>query len=297
MPLSPRAEVEPLDVELLRNWPLPVDPNGDKHSRGTVLVVAGSASTPGAAILAGMAALRMGAGRLQIATEASIATSVGIAVPESKVIPLAEPRDRTTEQPREIHDALAQADCILIGPGLRSDSDTEALVVAAFQAVSDTAVLVLDACAIASVRDIEPAVRDRLTGRLVLTPNRQELDDLLDGRRDHTETSDDLPTVARAMQAAREFDAVVASFGVVCTSTGRCWQAAAGHPALGTSGSGDVRAGLVAGVAARSGDPAQAGCWGTLMHSLAGQHLGNRHGQLGFLAREIIDAVVSVVPS
>ena len=63
------------------------------------------------------------------------------------------------------------------------------------------------------------------------------------------------------------------------------------------SGPGDVRAGLGAGTAERSGDAAQAACWGTLVHALAGQRLGERHGQLGFLAREIIGEIAFVISS
>ena len=294
---SPRAEVEPLDLELLRNWPLPVDPDGDKYSRGIVLVVGGSVSTPGAVILASMAALRMGAGKLQIATEPSIAGAVAIAVPESKVFALDDAPDKPSGQDSEIRNAMAQADCVLIGPGMERADATTGLVVNALESVADSAVLVLDAAAIPSLRTIEPTLRKRVTGRLVLTPNRQELEDLLQDRADTDETGDDHTTAAQAMRAAGEFDAVVASFGSVCAHTGRSWQMCAGHPALGTSGSGDVRAGLVAGTAARSGDAAQAACWGTLVHALAGQRLGQRHGQLGFLARELIGEIGSVVPS
>src|SRR4051794_41763115 len=70
---SPRADpetIEPsaLDADALRRWPMPDLATADKYSRGTVLVIGGSPSTPGAVVLAGIAALGMGAGRLQIAT-------------------------------------------------------------------------------------------------------------------------------------------------------------------------------------------------------------------------------------
>jgi ADP-dependent NAD(P)H-hydrate dehydratase len=81
----------------------------------------------------------------------------------------------------------------------------------------------------------------------------------------------------------------------VAAHDGRRWRSGAGHPGLGTSGSGDVLAGLVAGVAARTGDAAQAACWGTLAHQLSGQRLGEQCSPLGFLARELIDAVVPAI--
>jgi ADP-dependent NAD(P)H-hydrate dehydratase len=63
-----------IDEALLRTWPLPLpDASGDKEERGRALVVAGSKELAGAAILAGLAALRAGAGKLVIASGASVA--------------------------------------------------------------------------------------------------------------------------------------------------------------------------------------------------------------------------------
>jgi ADP-dependent NAD(P)H-hydrate dehydratase len=64
----------------LREWPLP-KAGGSKHDRGHVLVVGGSPSTPGAAMLAGVSALRVGAGVLALAVARSVAGSVAVALP------------------------------------------------------------------------------------------------------------------------------------------------------------------------------------------------------------------------
>src|SRR3954471_4147761 len=111
---------------LLRDWPLPQpSDDADKEGRGRVLVVAGAPDLPGTAILAATAALRAGAGKLRIATVASIAPHVGIAVPEARVVALAE-----TECGAIAPDAAARLadlanDCqaALLGPGL-ADTDT-----------------------------------------------------------------------------------------------------------------------------------------------------------------------------
>src|SRR6188768_3813059 len=93
MPLSPRDEFGPvgavvrLDADLLCAWPLSDHDEGDKYSRGTVLIIGGSVMTPGAVLLAGRAALRMGAGRLQIATVGEVAIPVAVALPEAMVLP------------------------------------------------------------------------------------------------------------------------------------------------------------------------------------------------------------------
>jgi NAD(P)H-hydrate repair Nnr-like enzyme with NAD(P)H-hydrate dehydratase domain len=58
---------------------------------------------------------------------------------------------------------------------------------------------------------------------------------------------------------------------------------------LATGGSGDVHAGVVAGILARGAEPAQAACWGGHVHSMSGQRLATRYGRYGFLARELAD--------
>src|SRR5947209_1702233 len=90
--MSPPASADiPVTPAVLRQWPLPAPSEGDdKGQRGTVLIVGGSARTPGAVILAGIAALRVGAGEVRIATTASTAAAVGAAVPEALVAPLPE---------------------------------------------------------------------------------------------------------------------------------------------------------------------------------------------------------------
>lgn len=97
MPIAfhPDAGPPPADMptlitpDLLRRWPLPLpDDDADKQSRGRVLVVGGSPEMPGAVILAATAALRAGAGKLQIATCRDIAHLVAVEIPEARVFAL-----------------------------------------------------------------------------------------------------------------------------------------------------------------------------------------------------------------
>ncbi len=90
---SARAEVAEriLDEDALRRWPLPKpDDKCDKGARGKVVIVAGSREMPGAAVLAATAALRAGASKLIVVTAASIAGLVAAAVPEARVLAMAE---------------------------------------------------------------------------------------------------------------------------------------------------------------------------------------------------------------
>jgi ADP-dependent NAD(P)H-hydrate dehydratase len=73
------------------------------------------------------------------------------------------------------------------------------------------------------------------------------------------------------------------------------WQDGSGNPGLGTSGSGDVLAGAIGGLAARGASPDQAAVWGVHLHAEAGERLAARIGAVGYLARELLDELPQVL--
>jgi NAD(P)H-hydrate repair Nnr-like enzyme with NAD(P)H-hydrate dehydratase domain len=81
------SRVEAVTPALLRAWGLP-DPGESKKARGDVIVVGGSRRSPGAALLAGEAALRVGAGRVALAVPRSLDRHLGVALPEAGVFAL-----------------------------------------------------------------------------------------------------------------------------------------------------------------------------------------------------------------
>jgi ADP-dependent NAD(P)H-hydrate dehydratase len=280
-----------IEPELLRSWPIPLDADDDKNGRGTVLVIGGSARTPGAVELAGVAALRSGAGKLQLATVTSVAAALSIAVPEALVESLPESADGAIEADQDLgrlEDRVRQADAILFGPGLEDLERSARLLRWVVERVGD-AVLVIDALGLACFAALSANQRAGRCNRVVLTPNRVEAVHLVP---ELTESSADHE---RAVAVARAFGAVTTTHGHIASPDGRCWHDEAGDVGLATSGSGDVLAGLVAGVAARCGDPAQAACWGTHLHAAAGRRLGEHLAPVGYLAREIADAVPYVL--
>ncbi len=123
----------------------------------------------------------------------------------------------------------------------------------------------------------------RCRGRVILTPNRSEAEDLA------CSSALDVPDLEVAHDLAERFGAVAAVHGAIAAADDRSWVERHGSVGLATSGSGDVLAGLVAGAAARGHDPAQAACWGCHVHATAGDRLADRLGWVGSLARELID--------
>lgn len=268
----------------MRDWPLPLPGDGGtKRARGTVLVVGGSRRTPGAVLLAGTAALRAGAGTLQMAGPESVATALAIHVPESLVLALPESSagDVSARALDVLGALLDDATTVLIGPGLHDGRESGPLVAGVLRHVGPQTTVVLDAYAL---RDLTPESAAWVSGRLVLTPNPGEAARLLDREPDEL---GELPEAAAT--TAERFHAVVALQGHVAEPGGGQWVNQSGHVGLGTSGSGDVLAGLVAGLLARGAAPAQAACWGSHLHSTAGERLAARIGRLGFLARELLD--------
>jgi hypothetical protein len=121
-----------ITAEQLRRTPLPIpDSNGDKNQRGRVLVVAGSTAVPGGALLAGTAALRAGAGKIQIATCARIAVQLGLALPEALVVGLPETPDGdiAAEAAGLLSERVKHSDAVLIGPGMCNPATTAEIVV------------------------------------------------------------------------------------------------------------------------------------------------------------------------
>jgi ADP-dependent NAD(P)H-hydrate dehydratase len=279
----------------LRRLPLPaLDDSADKEARGRVLIVGGSARNPGGLLLAAEAALRAGAGKMQLATADSIATAVGVAVPEAGVFafPASGSDGVDPGAAKGIAERADAADALLIGPGLLDEDAAGRLAGGVLKRIEKPAV-VLDAGGLAALRR-DPRALAHLDGRAVLTPHAGEMAQLLGMERDAVEAD----PVAAARRAAKAFGATVALKGaetVIAAPDGTLLRYTRGGVGLGTSGSGDVLAGIVAGLLARGADPPRAAAWGVFLHGEAGNALARRHGAVGFLARELAAEVPRVL--
>ena len=278
--LPPTIEI---DAHLLREWPLP-EPGAAvaKEERGSLLVIAGSRETPGAASLAGVAALRAGAGKLTVATVAPMAAGFALAHPEARVIALPENEagGLAPEGLTKIELLLNQVDAVLIGPGLVDSTATRAFTRRIVKRTTRAAI-VLDALAMDLIIDVR-----RFERPLLLTPHVAEMARLLGLAPEQIGADPE----RYAREAALRWNAVVALKGAstfVATPDGGCWCHASTHVGLATSGSGDALAGIVAGLVTRGATLVQAAAWGVALHSRAGRALAERIGPIGYLASEL----------
>jgi NAD(P)H-hydrate epimerase len=269
------------------------DPRGHKGTFGTLLAVCGSLDYAGAALLAGSAALRAGAGLVVLCVPASLQPIVAGRVPELITLGLPErapfevdPERAATVIAERAHTAL------LAGPGLRAAPETDALV--ARVAGEDrepgrggaTTGMVLDAEALNALSRSAKWWKE-LRGSCVLTPHPGEF-----ARLDGTPVgAEDADRAARAVQAAKRWRQVVVLKGartVIAAPDGRHAVAEFENPALATGGTGDVLAGVIGSLLAQGLEPWAAACAGVYLHGAAAGNVRERVGDAGLLASDLL---------
>lgn len=296
MKRSSRNSAVAVTRALLKKWPLPKpDAGGDKNARGSILIVGGTEGMPGAVILAANAALRAGAGRLQIAAPKCVAPWIAVSVPESYVLSLAEEKRGVPSRAStgKLRLAAEKSDAILIGPGMSGDRAIARFVHALAPRVKK-ATIVLDAEALHAADGLNLKLDRKL--EVILTPHAGEMSEIL---------GVSAAAIARdpargALDYAKKFGFVVALKGdvtFIAAPDGRCFRNEAGNVGLATSGSGDTLSGVIAGLAARGADAVQAAVWGVHLHARAGDLLSKRTGPLGYLPRELTAEIPHLMAS
>ena len=279
-----------LDRAALKAHPLPPVVDGDKETKGRILIVAGSRQVPGAALLAATAAMRAGGGKLSIATVEGIAVQVGVAMPEAMVVGLPEDDDGGFSRAavKALAEQAGKVDAIVAGPGMAEGDACERIAEAL---LAGKARIALDAALLHALQPLS----DERASTPVLLPHSGELASLLDCHEEKVERD----PVGCGRRAAELYRSVVLVKGVtshVVTPRGDVWTYDGGAPGLGVSGSGDVLAGIVGGLLARGAEPLNALLWAVWLHGEAGAALAKKVGPIGFLAREIADELPALLP-
>ncbi len=279
VPDEPR-EVE-LDDDVLAARPLPRHEDASsKRDRGTVLVVGGSSETPGSVILAGTAALRAGAGRLQICTSPTTAAAIGVAVPEARVIPWPATVDDPAEE--DLAATISRADAVLVGTGMLDTDRAHHLLRLVAASLGREASLLVDSASLRWCGD--GTLLRRVADRTALMPNADEAATMLGREPTWVEEAPGealgrLVGTHRAAVALRGPTSYISDPDDPATR----WIERGGSTALATSGSGDVLAGMVAGLLARGADPSTALLWSVHLHARAAEG-----ADLGLLARDLL---------
>jgi ADP-dependent NAD(P)H-hydrate dehydratase len=252
--------------DLLAQHALP-DATGGKDERGTLVVVGGPATCPGAALLAGTAALRSGAGRVQLVVDPAVSAALGVAIPEALVTGW----DQTGRVPDAVAGRLESADAVVIGPG---QDRMDPAVVHAIVELAGAAPVVLDAGALPACRTLPD---DTV---LVVAPNTVEAEELVG--------PGDAGTLATTLSEKLLRPVAVRGAVTVVADGDERWAFDDAPPGLGTPGSGDVLIGVLGRLLAGGMDPVGALGWAVELHAVAAALLA-QSTPVGYLAREIAD--------
>lgn len=281
-----------ITFDLLKAHPLPqYSAEADKTTRGRLLVIAGSRRIPGAAILTARAALRSGCGGVRLAAPESIATAIGIAIPELMVIPLPELASGTIASGSRdlILEQAQHCSAAVLGPGLGSDFDTDNLLRSL--AAEFSLPTVLDASALRALGKIAGA----FTLPRILTPHSAEMSALTGYSVEEVEARRE----EIALQAAGQTGATIALKGretLVADNGQSLFKNTAGTRGLGTAGSGDVLAGIIGGLLAQMPEETlRAAMWGVHLHALAGEACEKELGDDGMTASDLVTRIPGVL--
>lgn len=282
------SEVQPLDSNWLRDNPLPQPGrDADKNARGRVFVIGGCRTVPGGLLLTAEAALRAGAGKVQATAVASTALALGIAMPEIGVFSVDEDaRGEIATLGEEVEHQVAQSDAVIAGPAMRCGEAAGHMVDRLLAGSCDEVALVLDAAVLMTLLPRSGVVAQRRSPAL-LTPHIGEMAAMLEWEPERIERD----RYAAVRHAAELFGAVVVlkgSTSLIADRDGALFAYAGGGTGLATGGSGDVLAGIAAGLAARGAAPLDAALWAVWLHGEAGRRCAEQIGPIGYLARELL---------
>jgi len=279
LPHAPRL-VDPADVTAA--WP-PLAPDQHKGDAGRLLVVAGSPGMAGAAALACRAALRSGAGYVTLVAPASVVATVQGWVPEIVGLPTGEADDRATS----LEDAMARASTVLVGPGLPPQRAAEWLDLLLPRL---TQPLLVDAGGLAALA-ARPALWERRAPVPVcVTPHPGEFAALVNGS--IGEVQRDRLAAARGLATERDVYCVLkGALSVIAEPDGALWINPTGHAGMASAGSGDVLAGLAAGLLAQGRAPGLAIRAAAFWHGAAAQAWRSGVAARCLIASDLIEAL------
>lgn len=281
----PRQLVEPLPGKLNAPFALPAAAqDAHKGTMGSVMILAGSRSMSGAAILAARAACRSGVGLVYVATGESQRDIVAAAVPEAIVVPLAE--EDGAVGPEGLAAMAAQFPrirALAMGPGLGRAERTLALVDRVLGTFKGPVVLDADAL---------PRQGEALAARqesLVLTPHAGEMGRMFGVSAEEAQTRR-IELATRAANAYRAVTIFKGARSLIANPDGTYHLNASGNALLATAGSGDVLTGLITGLIGRGMGPWEAACTGVYVHGAAAE-IAAESGMVSLMAGDIAERI------
>jgi NAD(P)H-hydrate epimerase len=278
-----RLKLSWLEPGEFRDLPLQRRADSNKGTYGHALIVAGSRGKAGAAALAGLGALRIGAGLVTVATPSDALPTVASFLPELMTAPLEQTDAGTVSlhnfDYNRFADLAKEKSVVAMGPGLTMQAETQQFVRSVLK--DCTAPIVLDADGLnALAASPEPILHRKSPGRLL-------------GCSIAEVQADRLAAAQRAVEKYGAYVVLKGSHTIVAAPNGRFFINSTGNPGMATAGTGDLLPGILAGLTAQFGikDWARAIGLGVYLHGLAGDFAAQRFGEAPMTASDLLHAI------
>ncbi|MBI3195743.1 MAG: NAD(P)H-hydrate dehydratase [Ignavibacteriae bacterium] len=266
---------------------LPVRPyNAHKHSVGKIFVLAGSVGLTGAAAMVSESAMKAGAGAVVLGTPKSVYSILAKKLTEV----MTEPLDATDEGSLSqtsllaIEKHLQWSDVFVLGPGLSRNKETQRLI--QHLVSTSTKPMLIDADGLNAIAENPSCLKKRKAKEVILTPHMGELSRIINLSSEEIEKN----RVEIAKRVAKEFKITVVLKGaptVTATTDGTVFINSTGNPGMATAGSGDVLAGVIAGLWGEGMNVDDAAWSGVFLHGKAGDLAKEKFGERSLLATDI----------
>jgi ADP-dependent NAD(P)H-hydrate dehydratase / NAD(P)H-hydrate epimerase len=288
-----RISLKLLDAAVVRASLPDRKPAAHKGSFGHAGIIAGSTGKTGAAAMAALGALRSGAGLVTVAVPAGLNAVLEAKLLEAMTFPVADtPSHGFAKAAWESLIEFASAKtAVAIGPGIGREPETVGLVHDLVTEIKQP--LVIDADGINALASYTHILR-RAQAPVILTPHPGEMARLL-GTSAADVQKDRLGVAGRF---AREFNVHVVLKGagtIVAGPDGSLAVNPTGNPGMATGGTGDVLTGMIVGFLAQNVAPLEAASLATFLHGMAGDIAAARRGDIGMIARDLIDAIPEAI--
>lgn len=268
----------------------PRRPDGNKGTFGKVLVIAGNKRMYGACQFAALGAYRMGAGLVRVLTAPENRNLLMQSVPEAIVDICGEEFSETL-----FAEALAQADCVVIGPGLGTDGRACRILEYVWEHARVPLVVDADGLNILAARpDLLEERRPEGERPVYFTPHMGEFSRL--AKKSIKCCKEEI--LSSVVSYAREHGVILVckdARTVAADQTGAVYINTSGDSGMATGGSGDVLAGILAGLLAQGMDGLEAAALAVYVHGLAGNRASAMQSTYAVMAGDILKALPTVL--
>jgi ADP-dependent NAD(P)H-hydrate dehydratase / NAD(P)H-hydrate epimerase len=289
-----RLKLSWLEPGEFRGLPLQRKADSNKGTYGHALIVAGSRGKAGSAALAGIGALRAGAGLVTVATPSDALPTVASFLPELMTAPLEQTDAGTVSlhnfDYNHFADLAKEKSVVAMGPGLTMQAETQQFVRSVLKDCA--APIVLDADGLNALAASPEPILHRKSPAVVLTPHPGEMARLL-GCSIAEVQADRLAAAHKAVEKYGAYVVLKGSHTIVAAPNGRFFINSTGNPGMATAGTGDVLTGILAGLTAQFGikDWAHVIGLGVYLHGLAGDLAAQRFGEAPMTASDLLRAI------